>query len=43
MFKDFFHKVSVAIREETARLRSVIHEQLDLKQLDPDQIKNHHK
>lgn len=43
MFKSFFHKISTSIKEETERLRSVMHEQMDATQLNMKEFKEHHK
>lgn len=43
MFRSFFHKISTSIREETNRLRTVMHEQMDLPQFKHNEFKDHHK
>ncbi len=43
MFKDFFHKITVSVKEETGRIRSVMHEQLDISMLDSDNDKGSQK
>lgn len=43
MFRTFFHKVSVSIREETDRLRAVMHEQLGAQSVDRKDYKGNTK
>lgn len=43
MFKSFFRRISTSIKEETNRLRSVMHEQMELPQFNPNEFKDHHK
>ncbi len=43
MFKDFLHRISVSVKEETGRIKAVMHEQFDPGALEPQNNHSHHK